>query len=178
MRLTATVAVVALLALGTAAWPGPTAQEHDVRLATAQFEKGHELLGSVFNEKTNAARLQLLDRAVYFLRSARSTASKQSPDLMAPLSGKVDDDLVSALDNEAEIYYVRKSLNLAKKRATEALSIQPGESRAAGLLRRIREAESTDVYEGSNGIAAIQRIRDRRAAAGIPLRDRGVSTRR
>jgi hypothetical protein len=86
--------------------------------------------------------------------------------------------LVRALDDEAEIYYRRKSLSLADKRVDEALGIQRDDPRARNLAAMIAAAKSTDVYDGNVGAVAVDRIRARRIAAGIPLRDRGIGNRR
>jgi hypothetical protein len=154
-----------------------SAAERARKSADAHLEKGRKVLAEVAKQKTNAARLQTLDRALYFLRRSRTLATAHQGEAIESLRANVARDLSRALLDQAEIYYVRKSLSLAEKRVKEALAIDPKDRRAHGLTERIDHAKKTDIYDGL-GTAAIQRIRDRRAATGLPLRDRGITTRR
>jgi hypothetical protein len=178
MRLLRSLSVLLVTAAATIAVAMPdTAAERARKSATAHLEKGRELLADVAKLDTNAARLQSLDRALYFLRRSRTLLTGREGEAFDSLRADVSRDLVRALLDQAEIYYVRKSLSLAQKRAKEALAIDSEERRALELTKRIDTAKNTDIYEGK-GTVAIQRIRERRAAAGLPLRDRGISTRR
>jgi hypothetical protein len=170
-------AVVSATAMLASALADP-AQDRITAQAAANLDKGRNVLAEDRTDHTNAVRLQTLDRALYFLRRSRSLA-------VAGRSGRLDDvrtdasrSLVRALDDEAEIYYRRKSLSLADKRVDEALGIQRDDPRARNLAAMIAAAKSTDVYDGNVGAVAVDRIRARRIAAGIPLRDRGIGNRR
>jgi hypothetical protein len=85
---------------------------------------------------------------------------------------------VHAYTAEADIYWRRGSLKLARERVTSALAIDARDSRAVNLALLIKEAEATDIYTREQGSQFVDRIRQRRADAGLPLRDRGVSLRR
>jgi len=176
MRRTTLFAVLALFSLGSFA-QSDAAQDRAMRLVAAQYQKGHDELAKVQSINSNTGRLHTLDRAIFFLRSARKGVSKNAPDAISDIRRNVDLDLANALNDQSEIYYTRKSLPLAEKRATEALAVIPGNARAAMMLRRIETAKERDIYDDL-GTVAVRRIRDRRAAAGLPLRDRGLSNRR
>lgn len=172
-------AVLALaLASFVASAQGQASPERNLRLAAAQYEKGHSELALVPTIDSNSGRLRKLERAIFFLRSARSTITKNPPKVTTDLPRNVDVDLANALNDSGEIYYARKSLRQAEKRADEALLVIPGNARSTILLRKIEVAKETDIYDENLGTVAIRRIRDRRAAAGLPLRDRGASNRR
>ncbi len=178
MRFSHCVSVVTLSALATLALAVPDeSAKRSLAIATANLEKGDVLLAEVSALKTNASRLATLDRALYFLRRARKVAVAGEPQFER-IRGDASRSVVRALGDEAEIYYQRKSLSLAQKRAAEALAIDPADSRARNLIGRIEAAKSTDIHSNDMGSTAIGRIRERRAAAGIPLRDRGIGSRR
>jgi len=175
----ATAALLLCAAAGSATWAAADdTTDRTMKLMEANLGKGQELLSEARKEKTNGAKLDALDRALYFLRRAHSTSPKGEADASAVLRRDVDATLVRALDDQAEIYYARKSLSLAKKRDQEALAIDRQDARARVLADLIYQAESTDIFTAYQGTIAIQRIRDRRAAVGIPLRDRGLTGRR
>lgn len=180
MRYTAILAVAAaLFVVGGAAWSAPdTAADRAMKRATADLEKGDEQLSKVSKLKSNAEKLQVLDRALYFLRKAHGVVPQGEEEAVVTLRARVAKSLVRALDDAAEIYYVRKSLTLAQKRNEEARAINSQDPRAHTLSEKIAEAKETDIYELITGETAIQRIRDRRAQMGLPLRDRGPATRR
>lgn len=146
--------------------------------AASNLEKGRRELTRVARADTNSERLYALDRALLFLRRARTTALKSNALPYMNLRENVDDDLVAALNAQTEIYYGRKSLNLAEKRNTEAISVDPRDPQARIYTDLIAEAKSTDIYTEYQGSVAVNRIRDRRADVGLPLRDRGIATRR
>jgi len=176
----ATAALVLCAAAGSVTWAAAddTTTDRTMKLVAANLEKGQELLNQARKEKTNGAKLDALDRALYFLRRAHSTTPKGEADASGVLRRDVDATLVRALDDQAEIYYARKSLSLAKKRDQEALAIDRQDARARVLADLIYQVESTDIFTAYQGTIAIQRIRDRRAAVGMPLRDRGLTGRR
>jgi hypothetical protein len=177
MRLVLTLGTAALFFLGATAMTAP-AQDRETRLMEAQLERGHNELSRVADLTSNAARLQTLDRAIVWLRGARAIASRRAGREYFEARRQAESDLVEALVDESSVYLDRKSLPLARKRAREALDVTPYDPRAIGMLAQIDRAERTDIYDASTGNVAIQRIRERRAAAGLPLRDRGVANRR
>lgn len=157
--------------------PGPN-RDRDMKLAQAHYEKGRAELGKVPALGTNARRLATLDRALYFLRRSRSVAMKAADPYFNDLTARVERDLVRALDRETEIYYERSSLSLARARNSEALALDPQDGPARNFAVMINAAENVDVADKYPGSVADRRIRDRRAAAGVPLRERGVGRRR
>jgi hypothetical protein len=171
-----TAALVAFLSLAALGWAGPdAAQERQLKAANAYLEKGREQLERTAKLETNASRLDALDRALYLLKRARSTAGTAAE--LAEFRDSVDTETVRALDDQAEIYYARKSLTLAAKRTQEAMAIRPDDARAKQMADLIERAKSTDVWSNVGTVAA-RRIDQRRFAAGVPLRDRGFITRR
>ena len=168
-----------LLCAGAPAWtdPDPSASQK-IRLATANLERGREQMATATTLKTNARRIDTLDRALYFLRRARAVTLPSTDSAVIEVRKDVESNLVQALDSQAQIYYSRSSYSLAKKRLEESLAIDPQDSQAQRLSEMIKDAESEDIYDKIQGRAAIDRIRERRAAAGMPLRDRGIANRR
>jgi len=167
------LAVVALPALA-----GAKDAERQAKRIRAHLKRGEQKLALVPELQKNAARLRTLDRSLYYLRKARTISAKQKGAEFSALTEKVNPVLVRALVDQASIYYARTSLKMADKRVDEALSIVPEDASALRLKKAIRVARETDIYEQFQGTAAINRIRARRAAAGIPLRDRGAARRR
>lgn len=161
----------------TFAWP-ESASDRNVKLATARLEKGRGLLGSVSSKDSNASRLATLDRAIYFLREGRQVTVKEKGDAFVGLQKEIDANLVRSLVSEAEIYFERTSVPKAKQRVEEALTIDPRNPRALDLSAMITASESASSYSGSRVPAGREtqeqrRIRERRAANGVTLRDRG-----
>ena len=85
--------------------------------------------------------------------------------------------LVRTYTAQAEIYYNRGSLPAARKHNEAALAIDPKDGRARNLKVMIEAAEETDILDKSVGTVALDRIVERREAAGMPLRERGVTPR-
>lgn len=179
MRFFSKTAAAALLSASVFAWAGPpdSATDRTFKLAETHLLKGNDQLQRVSQEKTNAARIDVLDRAIYFFRRARTVAANQAEPRFAELRSGTDARLVRALDDQAEIYYARKSLWLAEKRVKESLSILPNDPRSAALLEKITTAKNTDVYD-QYGNVPLHQIRNRRFGTGVPLRDRGPGLRR
>ena len=111
--------------------------------------------------KSNAQRLRAVRKACYYFKRAKATPER-----------------VRALNLETGVYYSRKSLSLAKKRNAAALKLAPKDKDALRLRDAIEKAAKKDIYESVNGIVSVNRVRSRRLAAGVPLRDRGVARRR
>jgi Tfp pilus assembly protein PilF len=169
--------VAAALAAATNADP-PTENERLFRLASTRLEQGEHEMSRARAFTTDSAKLQAYDRAIARLRQARTAAWSGHDATFDALREYSYHDLVRAYDAQAEIYFARKSLSLARERNIQALSLDPTDARALNLDVMIRAAEAADIYDVDQGAQAVNRIRDRRAAAGLPLRDRGVSTRR
>ena len=170
--------LLVLVAVALPALAGPeAAAERQAKRVRAHLARGEQQLAKVPGLKKNSTRLKTLNRTLYFLRKARKISTKEKGEQFSKLTEKVNPVLVRALVDQGSIYYTRKSLKLADKRVDEALSIVPDDSRALRLKKAIRVARETDLYDQFDGTVGISRIRDRRAA-GVPLRDRGVSRRR
>ncbi len=166
-----------LVAVAPPALAGAKEDERQAKRVRAHLARGEQQLAKVPGLKKNSTRLKTLNRTLYFLRKARKISTKEKGEQFSALTEKVNPVLVRALVDQGSIYYTRKSLKLADKRVDEALSIVPDDSRALRLKKAIRVARETDLYDQFDGTVGISRIRDRRAA-GVPLRDRGVSRRR
>ena len=169
--------VAAALAAAASADP-PTESERLFRLASTRLEQGEHEMSRVRALSTNSAKLQALDRAIVRLRQARAAAWSGTGSTFEALRDYSFAGLVRAYDGEAEIYFARKSLSLASERNQQALDLDPNDSRALNLAVMIRAAQEADVYDVNQGQKALDRIRARRAEAGMPLRPRGVATRR
>jgi len=154
------------------------ADERRLQPGKENFEKGRKELARVAEATTRSRKLYALDRAATFLRRARTTALKSDAPPYLHLRANVDEALVDALNGQTEIYIARSSLRQAEKRNTEALSIAPRDLQARIYTDLITEAKSSDLWTDYQGTIAIERIRDRRADFGLPIRDRGVSRRR
>jgi hypothetical protein len=104
-------------------------------------------------------RLRLLERALVSLRNTDDATQTR----------------IDALTRIARIHLERGSVQLAKRYNSEALNQPIANLQALLLVTDIHLAEVTDIYEVIEGQTAIDRIRDRRAATGAPIRDRGVA---
>ena len=169
--------VVAAMAAATSAAP-PTKTDQQLKLASTRLEQGEREMSKARASKTTAGKLQAWDRAITRLREARTASWQGTGASFEEIQKYSYAGLVRSLTAQAEIYFERKSLPLAKKRNNEALSLDPSDARAQNLAVMITAAEEEDIYDVHQGAGVVNRIRDRRAAAGLPLRDRGVSTRR
>jgi hypothetical protein len=150
----------------------------DLKLMRTHADQADRQAARVRELATPAARLAAFERAVGLYQLAWADGKRWRTDDFASVRRQINAGLVRAYDGESEIYYVRRSLPLAMDRAYDALDIDPQDPRAANLVVMIDDAARTDIYSKYQGVAAIERIRDRRAAEGIPLRDRGVALRR
>jgi hypothetical protein len=169
--------VVAASAAAASAAPS-TENDRIFRLATTRLEQGEHEMSRVRTFTTSTAKLQALDRAIVRLNQARTVAWSGDGPTFDALREFSYYDLVRAYDDEAQIYFERKSLSLARDRTNQALSLDPTDARALNLDVMVRAAAETDIYDANNGATQVNRIRDRRAAMGLPLRDRGISLRR
>lgn len=179
MRMLRFAGALVLSAAATFALAGPDqSAERALKAASASLEKGTDLLAASSKDRSNAARLDTLDRSLYFLRRARKQASGGAGASFDTVRADASQSLVHALDDQTEIYYRRKSLPMAQRRIDEALAIDPSDARARNLNTLVAAAQSSDVYSDNIGTVAYQRIHGRRAAIGVPLRDRGPGMRR
>ncbi len=144
-----------ILTLFAAAVAAGKREQRYVKLGQAQ-------LAGADKSKSNSSRLRRLRRATYYFKRAGKDGVP---------------DLVRTLNRTAALYYDRKSLSLAEKRVKEALKLAPKDKDALALQAAIKKAKETDIYD-SVGTVAINRVRARRLAAGIPLRNRGLAKRR
>jgi hypothetical protein len=167
MRLLGSLALAAVLASGA---------EADRTLARAQAhgKRGREALAKAVGTE-GSARLHALRRAVYFLSRAEELAAKTTD---VKLKGAARRSLVDALVKQGAAHYQRRSLPRARASAERALALDPSNAKAKALLAAIRKAEDEDIFESVDGVVGIDRVRARRLAAGVPLRDRGVARRR
>ncbi|MCZ6787127.1 MAG: hypothetical protein O7E54_08180 [Planctomycetota bacterium] len=144
-----------ILTLLTAAVAAGKREQRYVKLGQAQ-------LAAADKSKSKSSGLRRLRRATYYFKRAGKDGVP---------------DLVRTLNRTAALYYGRKSLSLAEKRINEALKLAPKDKDALALQAAIKKAKATDIYD-SVGTVAINRVRARRLAAGIPLRNRGLAKRR
>src|SRR5262245_25764300 len=123
MRAKSLIAIAAALCLGAAAWAAPATRSTDryMRPAMADLSRGQELLEKADSDDSNAARLRSLQRARYFLRRAQIAAARGVGGGFVAVGQSIDRALVRTFVDEAEIYYLRQSLPLARKRVMEAL---------------------------------------------------------
>jgi len=167
-----------LVVASSSGWTQDTAAERLLKDATVHLQKGEHELDRERRFVTPAGRLEVLGRAIRFLRQAQLETDKGTGEMFESVRVDVRRDLVRALDRQAAIFFERRSLTNAKDSTAAALELDPQDSWALNLSAMIQDAESTDIYEKYQGTAAVTRIRERRAASGLPLRDRGVSQRR
>jgi len=167
MRVLGLLALIALVAAG--AEPDRTTAR-----AEAHLKRGQQALDAAKAAK-GAGRFHAFGRAVYFLGQSNELATKAGN---AKLLGEARKGLVDALIGRGAAYYERKSLPSAKADVLRALQLDPKSARAQALLAAIRKAEDEDIFESVEGVVGIDRVRERRLAAGVPLRDRGVARRR
>jgi hypothetical protein len=120
--------------------PDVSDRERETRARTA-FEKGVHASDRADLATSNAARLNLLDDAIVALKRARGYAYR-SRSMGGEMRCAIDAKLVDALDDQAEIYYVRRALPTAMKRVNFALEVDPSDARSRQLLSMIWNAES------------------------------------
>jgi hypothetical protein len=172
-----------VLAAGAAVLAAGPLTDTQRKSAEAYLETAREKQARVAQLESYSGRLNTLDSAIYNLKRARSIVVSRDGEIAADLRARVDDALVDALLDQAEIYYVRKSFALARKRIADALAIESGNQRALSLADRVVTAESRGLFDDETfGTVAARRILQRRnigvpvngRLAGVPLRDRNV----
>lgn len=166
MKSTAILSTFTVLAVGATAWTSDLTNADRERFASQFLERGTKTLCLVSSKDGNAAKLNKLDRALSSLRRARTEAAKCKGDRCDQIREEVNKRLVRTLDDEAEIFYVRRSLPLATERLTEALDIAPYDERSSNLLYRVKysmangysygDAYRSNVVTGNGPDAAAQ----------------------
>jgi hypothetical protein len=169
-------------ALALAALAAPAAAEtqadRDLKSATTRLEKAELIMSRAAKYERKAAQLYAYEQAVLLLIDARRTAAHWAGPAFESVWDDAASGLVRAYDAQAEIYYYRGSLPSARRHNEAALAIDARDIRARNLKVMIEAAEETDILDKSVGDVALGRIQERRAAAGMPLRERGVTPRR
>ena len=155
-----------------------TQTDRDLKTVTNQLERAERILSRAPQYDRTAAQLYAYDQAATLFTSARRTAARWASPAFKSVWNDAAYGLVTAYVGQATIYFDRGSLESAKKHNDAALAIDPTDGRARNLSVMIEEAEEMDFFDKTQGQVAIDRIRNRRAGLGMPLRDRGVSTRR
>ena len=117
-----------------------------MKLASACLSAGRHQLGRVAELDRTPAKLHALDRAIASLRRGLRAASTPAMIHLPSVRDAIADDLVRALDDQAEIYYARSSFPQARKRVDEALSVIPGDERSVALASRIVDAMAVGSY--------------------------------
>src|SRR5262245_3407902 len=163
--------VLAAAAFATAA---ETQADRDLKSVTNQIAKAERILVRAPAYERKAAQLYAYDQAVVLLTNARRTAARWSGAAFGSAWDDAAYSLVRAYDEQTQIYLDRGSLPSARKHNEAALAVDPLDVRARNLKAMITAAEETDILDKNTGGVAIDRIVERRQAAGMPLRERGV----
>jgi hypothetical protein len=158
-----------------AAVSADTPADRTLALARAYLKRGLEAVEAANSARTAGQRLHALARADFLLGRADGLAAKAG-DLGLESRARVA--LIDARIRKAAAYYERKSLPSAKETVLQALALDPSNAAAKALLAAIEKAEDEDVFDSVDGVVGIDRVKARRLAAGVPLRDRGVARRR
>ena len=152
------------------------AGEKVLKNVSAHLTRGQEQLDKEAKQTKNASKLRTLDRALYFYgRADKLSRARKEAEFAEPLK-KARAKQVETLNRQALIHFARKSLARSEAKVKAVLKIDPKNALAKATQRLIDEERKGDIYDGQ-GDAAIDRIRARRRAAGLPLRDRGRARR-
>ena len=170
----ASALVLAAAALAPAA---ETQADRDLKSATVRLAKAERIIVRARDYERDAAKLYAYDQAANLFIGARKTAAHWSGPAFESVWDDAASGLVRTYTSQAEIYYNRGSLPSAKRQNDAALAIDPMDGRARNLKVMIEAAAETDILDKSVGTVALDRITERRAAAGMPLRERGVTPR-
>ena len=154
-----------------------TQADRDLKTVTKQLEKAEGILNRAGRYERKAAQLYAYDQAAVLFTSARRGAARWSGPAFESVWNDAGSGLVRAYDAQTEIYFDRGSLTQAKRLNESALAIDATDFRARNLKVMIEDMERTDILDKDVGQVALDRIRQRRADAGMPLRDRGVPVR-
>jgi hypothetical protein len=178
--MTSRILIGSALVLAAAAYApaAETQADRDLNTVTNQLARAERIMTRASAYDRKAAQLYAYDQAAQMFIGARRTAAHWSGPAFESVWDDAGTGLVRAYDAQAEIYYYRGSLPSARRLNQAALEIDAQDARARNLSVMIQAAEETDIFDKVQGTVAVDRIVERRAAAGMPLRDRGVSTRR
>ena len=142
------------------------------------LERGEKVVALAERETRTARRLQVLERALRTLDRARALRGTQSTSgERLPSDAEIDRATLHALNSIARIHLDRGALIPARDVNRRALALRTPSVQALTLHAEIHKRLLKDLFD-DKGIAAIQRVRERRAAAGAPVRDRGRARRR
>jgi len=153
----------------------PERTPRHVLRARAYVKRGRQELERADKQETRTSELLVRDRALVFLRRARTFAEVgKHPELR-----KLDDEarglLVTGLSKQARVYLARKSLPLAGKRVKEALLLDPKDATALELMRAVDAAEDGhDHYTSLEESNVEQRTRMRRYRSAVPMTGRAA----
>jgi hypothetical protein len=179
MRVTATLLTLTTLILIPAARSSAAdAPSREARLLAVHHTRGAAIIASALSEAKPAARLRALRRAVNHLQMALRFAPRVEGGSAGPVRKAVAADLIRASNGLTRVNLDRKSLERAKKWNALSLRHDPWDADARNLHREIRVADGTDLFDTVRGRTAIERVRERRRTAGIPIRSRGLARRR
>jgi hypothetical protein len=154
----------------------PLTERERAQAVVKYLDRGRHELGRARLADTRAAKLILLDDAAYALRRARSEALRAKSGEVCDLQPIVDRSLVTVLDDQAEIYYIRGSHPKAMKRVVEALDIIPDEPRTLALYARLAGSQASGSSTFFGGIPATNRANERRGFGAAPITPAGTST--
>lgn len=172
-----TLLAFVLLLAGPARADLDEAGQKALRNVEAHLTRGQEQLDKESKQDANAAKLRTLDRALYFYERAEKLAGDRDETEFDAPETKARTKRVEALNRQARIHFERKSLDRAEEKAKAVLELDKDNALAKATLELIRKERDEDVFD-ELGNTAIDRIKARRRAAGIPLRDRGRARRR
>ena len=172
-----TLMVFVLLLAGPARADLDKAGERVLKNVQAHLTKGQEQLDKEAKQKRNSLKLRTLDRALYFYGRAEKLADKRSEAEFEAPKTSARAKRVEALNRQSRIYFERKSLEKAEDKAKAVLEIDKNNALAKATLALIQKERDEDIFDDL-GNTAIDRVKARRRAAGIPIRDRGRARRR
>lgn len=167
-----------VLAAAAFAPAAETQADRDLKTVTNQLARAERIVSRAPSYERKAAQLYAYDQAAALFIAARRGAAHWSGPAFEAVWDDAGTGLVRAYVAQAEIYFDRGSLTSARRQNEAALAIDATDGRARNLKVMIEAAEETDIWDKNNGGVAIDRISERRAAAGLPLRERGAATRR
>lgn len=153
----------------------PEKTPRHVRRARAYVKRGRQELERAQKKESNAQKLKTLDRALLYLRRARSFSDLSKHPELAGLEAEATTLLVTGLNRQARIYLDRKSLPLARKRVREALAANTMDPTAIELKKAVDAAEDgEDYFAGRETSGVEQRTRARRFRSSVPTTGRAA----
>lgn len=142
-------------------------------------DRSHALHQELKKTASPTRKLSLLDRELDLLRRANGIVRVyEAADKYGSLAQTIERRLIAALNAKTRIYIKRGALPQAVKANRAALSYRMTSVEALQLRHVLSSIASKDLFEEYEGQASIRRLRDRRAAGGSAVRDRGLARRR